>query len=334
MDDGSTEKQGICDDSASTSFGNKRDDIFQQAALWAAVANNIPTTVFVVNVHGLIVSANAAATSQFKNKNTHGLPVSEILEIPGGAGAWQKHLADALKGKVKQFQCDGRANGAGHRFHAHVVIREIHVGADPHILVSAQDITRFRRRENALAVMAKTDELTELNNRRQFFKLLETELKRVKRYNNPLSLMMIDIDHFKNINDRYGHQVGDEVLRAFANTGKKILRSIDIFARLGGEEFAIALPETDLRAARAVAERLRQAVSTKKVETRNGPVQYTVSIGVITSAPWSLNPDELLRRADAALYAAKEDGRNRVKAGFYPLRTSTEEDKTPAPSAA
>lgn len=308
----------------------------QEVTLWTAVANGIPNAVFIINNCGLVLHTNAAAKSKFKNTKTDGLEISELFEISGGTTTWQKHLADCVAGKVKQFQCDGRPNASSQRFQALVFMRLIEVGAEPLILVSAQDITRFRRREDALSVMARTDDLTELHNRRHFFKLLDTELKRVKRYNNPLSLMMVDIDHFKGINDRHGHQIGDEVLRAFAATGKEILRSIDIFARLGGEEFAVALPETDLRAARAVAERLRHAVHSHSVETSDGPINYTISIGVITSAPWSLNPDELLRRADAALYAAKDGGRNRVKAGFYPLRASSDENEADAtaPSAA
>lgn len=299
------------------------------ADFWNTVVNHIPTAIYLLDASGHIVQANEAGNALLKDKKSNGCAINEVLEIAGGVAAWQKHLADGLKGKIKQFQCHGRNQNTAQRFHAHVVLRQIRLANDAFILISAQDITRFRRREIALTVLAKTDSLTELHNRRYFMKVLDIELKRVTRYKNPLSLMMIDIDHFKSLNDRHGHHIGDEALRTLAATGKKILRSIDIFARLGGEEFAVALPETDLRAARAVAERFRLAVSAIQITTPEGPATYTISVGVISSAPWSQKPDELLRRADAALYAAKDSGRNRVNTGFYPLREANEDLKEP-----
>ena len=125
--------------------------------------------------------------------------------------------------------------------------------------------------------------------------------------------MLLDADHFKSVNDRYGHPVGDQALQALAIIGRRLLREVDLFARIGGEEFAILLPQTDHAAALNVAERLRQAIIDQPIVTEDGPLRLTVSLGLASlgSAPADL--DELLRRADVALYQAKQNGRNRVE---------------------
>ncbi len=125
--------------------------------------------------------------------------------------------------------------------------------------------------------------------------------------------MMIDLDHFKEINDAYGHAVGDEALQMVANIGRKILRSVDFFARYGGEEFAVALPETSLVQALKVAERLRQTLGETPITPGRNAIYITVSVGLCVAAPGSVDFDTLLRQADQALYKAKDNGRNRVE---------------------
>ncbi|MEW6278625.1 MAG: diguanylate cyclase [Candidatus Eremiobacterota bacterium] len=159
--------------------------------------------------------------------------------------------------------------------------------------------------------LATTDELTEVANRRQLFQLGEVELARATRSGKPLTALMIDIDHFKQFNDQYGHAVGDLVLRAMAATLKAGLRTVDVLGRYGGEEFAALLPETDLEGATQVAERLRHVAEEGTLDSPRGPLRVTISVGV---ALWRPEDDlsQLLHRADRALYAAKEGGRNRV----------------------
>lgn len=164
--------------------------------------------------------------------------------------------------------------------------------------------------------MAGEDALTGLPNRRQFMRAGEQMFDGVRRYGRPASLVVIDLDHFKAINDRYGHAAGDAVLRAAAGLLKQHERGADLPARLGGEEFAILLPETDLDGAVVLAERLRTACEGLRVTEPGGlwsGLTVTMSLGVATCDPEDRSFDDLFRRADATLYRAKHKGRNRVE---------------------
>ena len=172
-------------------------------------------------------------------------------------------------------------------------------------------VAQWRLRERELEVLIGTDPLTGVANRRVFFERLEAELARSKRHGNPLSLMMVDVDHFKTINDRHGHQVGDVVLADIAKGLREALRTADVVARYGGEEFAIILPETDITEATRAAERVRAAISACRFSGVSESVTVTVSVGVACMQPNEAS-DELVFRADAALLDAKRGGRDRV----------------------
>lgn len=183
------------------------------------------------------------------------------------------------------------------------------------LLGVTRDITERRRVEQELARLAQTDPLTGLANRRHFMAQAEEELSRTHRYGGPLSVLMVDIDHFKRVNDTYGHKTGDLVLRKFADLSRHMLRDIDTIGRIGGEEFAILLPETDGSRGREVAERLRSALAEAELPVEQGlPLRFTVSIGIASLAGPGVNIDTLLNQADQALYEAKHAGRNRVRA--------------------
>jgi diguanylate cyclase (GGDEF)-like protein len=163
--------------------------------------------------------------------------------------------------------------------------------------------------------LATLDGLTGINNRRHFMELALLAFENARRFGQPLSAMMLDVDHFKSINDRYGHHVGDQVLRAMAERCKAALRSVDVLGRYGGEEFAIVLPGTPAhQAATVLAERIRKRVSDDPIPTDAGPVRCTISVGVASVEVSTRDPGELFQRADAALYEAKQGGRNRVVA--------------------
>jgi diguanylate cyclase (GGDEF)-like protein len=165
--------------------------------------------------------------------------------------------------------------------------------------------------------LAITDELTGLFNRRQVLSLASNEYERSKRYNRPLSAIMIDIDQFKRINDTFGHPVGDRVLRALAACCRANLRSVDLIGRYGGEEFLVLMPETDHERALEAAERIRKQVESMRLPTHRGQVQATISLGVSTLPIGNdLALEQLIINADDALYSAKAAGRNRVQGYF------------------
>lgn len=175
------------------------------------------------------------------------------------------------------------------------------------------DIAERRALEQALAQQAKTDSLTGLSNRRNFLELADKELARAKRYDKLLSVLMLDLDEFKRINDTYGHQTGDCVLRKVGEVCLETLREVDIAGRIGGEEFAILLPESDAKQAIEVAERLRQDLENSLVTLEQGrEINFTASIGVTTLTTADTSVDKLLSLADKALYEAKRTGRNKV----------------------
>jgi diguanylate cyclase (GGDEF)-like protein len=163
--------------------------------------------------------------------------------------------------------------------------------------------------------LATTDGLTGLCNRRRFFDLAEAEFARAKQRARPLSAIMLDVDHFKKVNDRHGHAVGDRVLQAVAQRCRDALRPEDVMGRYGGEEFAIVLPETGLdHSHRELAEGLRLAVASEPIATDDGPVTVTISLGVATATSTTSDLAALLDAADGALYEAKRQGRNRALA--------------------
>ncbi len=159
-----------------------------------------------------------------------------------------------------------------------------------------------------LSQLSATDPLTAIFNRRKLFELLGLEVEKTKRYGRPLSLIILDLDHFKRVNDTFGHDAGDAVLKTTTNIISGVIRNTDIFARYGGEEFIIALPETALAGAAALAEKIRVAV-----EHHLFPAVGRITVSIGASEYSGNETDALVKRADEALYAAKRKGRNRVE---------------------
>jgi diguanylate cyclase (GGDEF)-like protein/PAS domain S-box-containing protein len=183
-----------------------------------------------------------------------------------------------------------------------------------HVLLLLRDITERKRMVEKLRTLAFTDSLTGVNNRRRFLELARNELKRARRHDRPFAFLILDIDYFKDINDSHGHDQGDVVLKKLATTCLRVLRDIDIFGRLGGEEFGAVLVETDLEQASAIAERLRATVADDSLDIDGARVTLTVSIGVAVWRETDTSFSDLMLQADKALYTAKNQGRNRVVA--------------------
>jgi len=162
-----------------------------------------------------------------------------------------------------------------------------------------------------LTRLATTDTLTGTLNRRAFMNALTAEIGRSKRYQHPLSLLIIDIDYFKRVNDTYGHMSGDEVLKSITQTAIDTLRECDHYSRYGGEEFAVLLPESDLHAATQAAERIRHAIAEKSIQVNDQLIKVSISVGIAELGECKNNGDKLLSLADERLYQAKKEGRNR-----------------------
>jgi diguanylate cyclase (GGDEF)-like protein len=176
-----------------------------------------------------------------------------------------------------------------------------------------RDITELTKIKQDMERLAHTDFLTGLANRRFFMQRLHEETERVKRGNQPMSVLLLDMDSFKHINDTHGHDVGDRVLQVIASVTKEIKRISDVAARIGGEEFAMLLPDTDRDGAIILAQRLRRTINEQVIAAAKGAqIQVTASIGVATMSHADQNLDHILTHADRALYRAKDAGRNQV----------------------
>ena len=223
----------------------------------------------------------------------------------------EQFLRDGL---VRDYEASLTVAG-GRTLWALISMVPLEYDGEPSMLATLVDITERKTMEDALRKAATTDVLTGIANRRHFMDRTEAELARTRRHERPLALAMFDIDHFKRVNDLYGHAVGDEVLRAVARLCADVVRQHDIVARVGGEEFGLLMPDTRLGDAVALAERLRERMQTLRVrvpaDSGAGEVFITASFGVSALRPGD-TLDTLLAHADAALYAAKRQGRDQV----------------------
>ena len=213
---------------------------------------------------------------------------------------------------VENFQAELHRPGSKETFWLEIAARVMEFENEVVLYSAFKDITSQKIHERELFEKAVLDPLTGCYNRRQFQELATKELRRAWRYNKSFCVLMMDIDHFKQVNDTHGHAFGDVVLKTMASVCRHSLRDTDIFARYGGEEFILLLPETDLAGGVLVGERLRHNVSATNIPLPDGePYSITISVGVIASGSFE-KLEDLVKGADTALYQAKETGRNRV----------------------
>ena len=268
------------------------------------------------------------AALSFEAQVVQKLAVPEMVEIGYmNPGRWQ-FIADSF---LKVGMTSNKVNVNGFLFDNHppVDLLPFYLGLGGISLVAAiaalvatwmrrlnrklnQEIAARTKLEEELRRQAGTDHLTGLHNRRSFWELAEHEMLKSRRFGTPLTVLMIDIDHFKSINDGFGHAIGDQVLCRVAQVCHKQLREVDVIGRIGGEEFAVLLPHTEMGEGLEVAERIRDAVAKSAMgDTAGSNLFVTCSIGV-SSPPTERNVDEMLDQADTALYKAKKAGRNCV----------------------
>lgn len=260
--------------------------------------------------NGRIVFANARFAELV------GVPLEDVIGMRAGGfyadGEQQQRVCTRLKsdGIVQNLEVQFR-RADGVPFWALFTVDKAEFDGTAVELGWIYDYTERRRMEETLREMASRDPLTGIFNRRSFMELAHERLSRASRANEPLSIMVLDIDHFKLVNDTYGHAAGDEALCGIARVCQEALRDHDILGRLGGEEFVVALPKTSMEDALGVAERLRRGVARTAFVTCDPRFELTVSIGIASIDGSNDSVERAIHRADIALYRSKRLGRNR-----------------------
>jgi len=283
----------------------------------------LPSPIFIKDGNGRYIACNRAF------ENYIGLPHSRVIGstvydvAPAELAAiYEKADQDLIaQGGTQTYEANVRyADGSYHDVIFFKSVFHNEQGLTDGISGVILDITERKRLELELAKAAREDFLTGALNLRTFYELANQEFHRYRRSSEAFSLLILDLDYFKEINDTLGHEAGDEALRIFVHAIKTNLREQDILSRTGGDEFRLLLPATPQQGALSQAERIRSDVSRLKIGAPDGYISLSVSIGVCCSRPEDRNIDDIVRRADFALYQAKDAGRNSVKA--YPVNGS------------
>lgn len=284
------------------------------------VTDNLPDLVSYWDTEMRCEYANEAYGQWFEKSKEEvvGMAVRDLLSDEWSSTVEQRINA-ALAGEEQAFErthtkVDGTAGHSLVRYVPDIVddkVKGVYVlAADISELKSIQ--LELEKRIEELDILATTDPLTGLSNRRHFLGRAQEEFARSVRYGLPLSFLMIDVDHFKGINDLHGHDVGDRILQLLADSAKETMRETDRVGRLGGEEFGVLLVQTTAEQAKITANRLRQILSTVCIQTETGSLCFTVSIGIAAYGDDVDSLEALMKRADQALYHAKENGRDRI----------------------
>ena len=273
------------------------------------IVRNFSEGVIVLNLQHLVIEINPSACQiiHMEAKDVIGKPVKNAL--------WFSKELD-LDPKVEQSNYTLRhteLDGMEHYYDVTTLMvknrREIAVG----ILITILDVTERQLSYMKTRILATTDPLTGAYNRRHFFELLELEAAKSSRFSLPLTVIMLDIDDFKQFNDKYGHAVGDEILIKFTKTCQENLRNLDLLSRHGGDEFVALLPQANGPLAENIARRLCQRISELQIIAKEDLISVTVSVGVAGyGGHGNITADKLLQTADAAMYQAKENGKNQI----------------------
>jgi diguanylate cyclase (GGDEF)-like protein/PAS domain S-box-containing protein len=317
----------------------------EQIAYHAKLLENVNDVIIGTDENFHITYWNPAAENIFgwKTEEVIGKSAAEVLRTTYSEGGREDAIRQInetgeWKGEVTQFTKAGQAV----IIDANIMSVKDQTGKVTGYVSANRDISRRKQMEEILRQshrkveaanlelqqalereqnLARTDGLTGLFNRRHFFTLAEHEFKVARRYNSTLSITIFDLDHFKHVNDRWGHQVGDEVLKHISRIIQSQLRESDILARYGGEEFILLMPNSNVKEAEHVAERIRASITAYRMHQTNTVQRITVSMGVAALTEEVDSLDHLIRHADSALYKAKESGRDCVK--VYPTNAVT-----------
>tara|TARA_R110001592_G_scaffold186150_13_gene430461 strand:+ start:1946 stop:3253 length:1308 start_codon:yes stop_codon:yes gene_type:complete len=307
---------GICGVSTDITAEKKLQKIIKaQKKLLHTVLDNVDAYIYMKDNERTFKYVNSKVAELFGTsaENIIGKKDTEVLPLDVAEHfnqSDQKVFDTGEKQTIEETSADEQGNV---RYYMSTKIPYQHQGELPTLIGFSTDVSELYALKEEFRKQANTDSLTKLYNRRYFIDHAEREFHRAKRHLRILSLIAIDIDHFKDINDSYGHPIGDKVLMSVAQCLLPCLRQEDILARIGGEEFSILLPETTLQSAKVVAERIRLNQSNLIIKGEwQGEIKVTVSIGVTCIRFADDNFDDFFTRADRALYQAKDSGRDQV----------------------
>lgn len=284
---------------------------------YLTIFESLSMPVFIVDPDGKIENMNLAASNIFNTNSVPGAKYytdsKEDINFTEAFSWLAESYDDFVRSKEQKIHSERSLDIKEQYFHISFS-RSLDIsGKFSGTIVIIEDITKRKKMEKELEKLATTDSLTGAKNRRSFLQFFEQELSRSQRYGHKLALLMMDIDHFKDINDTYGHDTGDKVLKLLVAEAHGILRGTDMFSRWGGEEFIVLLPESHDHQASTVAERLRGNLSKIEISTDSGAlIRFTVSIGMTVVENKNDLLDDIVKKVDKALYMAKKQGRNRV----------------------
>ncbi|CCO22896.1 diguanylate cyclase [Maridesulfovibrio hydrothermalis] len=276
-----------------------------------------PSAVVITDTDGMIEYVNRSfeEITKYSSAEAIGKNPSELIKSDSQQADIYEDLWKTISsGKVWRGELVNRTK-FGENYWCRLSISPVYndLGTIINYVGIQEDLTELKKKELALKQLATTDELTGINNRRNFMEMADQEMRRTKRKESSMSVSILDIDHFKRVNDTYGHGFGDFVLKEMAALIQDVIREMDIFGRIGGEEFALILPDTEAEGAFILLERLRGKIENYKFKFHGVSIIVTASFGyTVFDGSYSESLTELMKHADRALYAAKAQGRNRV----------------------
>lgn len=297
-----------------------------QSSLTRAIYESIPDGILVVDEHGVVVFHNAQFLDIWQTPSTR-IPqlagdsvvgssdaplLARVLERVKDQKSFLNRVRELYANPKLDDHCEIELKD-GRTLERHSTALRDTQGQYLGRVWFFRDITAQKQAAASLLEMTRHDPLTGIANRRYFFERAQQEFARARRRQSPLAIASFDIDFFKTINDSYGHAAGDEVLKSLCNNCQNLLRETELFARIGGEEFTILMPDTSLHGAAQLAERVRRATEQMQLRYNEQDIDLTISIGVTVLKPGDKSIEDCLRRSDHAMYRAKQTGRNRVE---------------------
>lgn len=308
---------------STVTVGSARDVTQQRKALaeleaskveLKSILDQLPDVLYRTDMQGIITMISPVCFDilGFGREEMLGTPLSDYYNIRGDRQKIVRAIFEAGGKAIRIESALRHKDGSIVWVLTNAFVRFDSGGQPVSIEGLARDISERKRMEDQLIALSRTDGLTGAYSRGHFMDRSEEVINMMRRYQHPVSMMVADLDHFKTINDKYGHHAGDLALKAFTSVCRQEIRESDILGRLGGEEFGLMLPETTIQHAQVLAERIRKAASALEITLDGHTIGITVSIGLVELSTEDASLDSVIRRADLAMYQAKAAGRNQV----------------------